>query len=234
MVLVDGLGLEPSAELQAIERGILRHDPSLAARAPQAREEASPRLDQPVRRARRATWIAATVISIGAVVALTVLAVTRSGKSKDIRIAANGVGVIEHGKVVAAGALGASPNSIAVGAGSVWVTNTDEHTVSRISPDTGNVLQTIPVGSGASGIAADDHAVWVANSLDSTVSRIDPRTNAVVQTIAAGSAPAAVALTRGSVWVTDEDDQTISQFDSRTGKLIARLPLGAAPHALAV
>src|SRR6266446_3027042 len=76
MVLVDGLGLEPSAELQAIERGILRHDPSLAARAPQAREEASPRLDQPVRRARRATWIAATVISIGAVVALTVLAVT--------------------------------------------------------------------------------------------------------------------------------------------------------------
>jgi YVTN family beta-propeller protein len=233
IVLVDGLGLEPSAELQAIEGAILRHDPSLAARASQVREETSPRLDQPVRRARLATWIAAAVISLAAVVAVTVFAVTRSGESKDIRIAANGVGVIEHGKVVAAGTLGASPNSIAVGAGSVWVTSTDEHSVSRIGPETGRVLQTIPVGSGASGIAADAHAVWVANSLDSTVSRIDPRTNAVVQTIAAGSAPAAVVLAGGSVWVTDEDDQTISQFDSRTGKRTSRRPLGAAPHALA-
>jgi peptide/nickel transport system substrate-binding protein len=240
-VLVDELGLEPSAELQTIERAILQHDPSLSARMPGGTDEAiargrdgpAPAPERAPRR-RRARWIAAATVPLAAVVAVTIFVLTKSGTEEAVRVPADGVGVMEHGKVVAAGTLGASPSDVAVGAGSVWVTSTDGGTVSRIDPDTGDVRQTIAVGNGASGVAADDHAVWVANSLDGTVSRIDPKTDRVVQTIEVGSAPAAIALAGGIVWVTSEDDQTISRINSRTGVVTARVPVGAAPGALAV
>jgi YVTN family beta-propeller protein len=227
-VLVDELGLEPSAELQAIEGAILRHDPLLSLPIPALTATEN----TPARR-QRAKRAAVVIVSIVAIVGI-VLAVTRSQANQAVQVSANGLGVIEHGKVVAAGTVGTSPGDVAVGGGSVWVTNTDAHTVSRVDPNTGNVRQTIPVGSGATGLAADDHGVWVANSLDGTVSRIDPGANSVVQTIPVGSSPATVALTKGSVWVTSEDAQTISQLNSRTGALIARAPVGAAPGAIAV
>jgi len=238
-VLVDGLGLEPSAELQALERAILSHDLSLLPGVPvatdvpipQTGDGATPTLETGFQRARRAKWIARATVPLAAVVAVTVLVVTRSG-NEAVRVTANGIGVIEDGEVVAAGTVRGSPSDVAVGAGSIWVTSTDEHIVSRVDPDTGEVRQTIPVGSGASGIAADNRAVWVANSLDGTVSRIDPRTNGVVQKLNAGSGPAAIALAPGAIWVTSEDDQTVSQFNSRTGGLTARIPVGAAPSAL--
>jgi YVTN family beta-propeller protein len=236
-VLVDGLGLEPSAELQALERAILSHDLSLLPGATDPRSAAT-RADgpepPPARGQRRTRRIAAATVPLLAVVAVILVAVTRSGKSAAVHVAANGVGVIEGGKLVASGIVGASPSDVAVGAGSVWITSTDDHTVSRLDPGTGDVHQTIPVGSGASGIAADNHAVWVANSLDGTVSHIDPKTNSVVQKIAVGSSPTGIELAGDSVWVTTEDDQTISQIDARTGAVSARVPVGAAPGALAV
>ena len=59
-------------------------------------------------------------------------------------------------------------------ADAVWVVNTLDDTVSRISPDTNSVVDTIPVGDGPSGIAVVDGTVWVANEADGTLSRIEP------------------------------------------------------------
>jgi len=237
-VLADELGLEPSAELLALERAILRHEPSLAGRIPVPTDAAAVKTRDgtapPLGRARRTRWIAVATVPLVAIVAVTVLAITRSGADNAVRVAANGVGVIEHGKVAAAGSLGASPSDIAAGGGALWITSADEHTVSRVEPDTGGVRQTIRVGNGSSAVAADDRGVWVANSLDGTVSRIDPGTNTVVQTIRVGGGPVAVAIGSRTVWVASSDDQTISQLDSRTGAITARIPMGAAPRALAV
>ena len=58
--------------------------------------------------------------------------------------------------------------------------NLDEHSVSRIDPVEGVVIQTIPVGSGPAGIAVGGGYVWVTNGLDGTVSKIDPKTDTVV------------------------------------------------------
>lgn len=237
-VLADELGLEPSDELQKLERAILRHDPSLAPRVPAPADAAAARTGDgatpPLGLARRRRWIALGTVPLVVVVAVTVLVITRSGENASLRVAANGVGVLEHGKVVATGSLRGSPSDIAAGGGALWVTSADEQTVSRIDPDTGEVRQTIPVGSGPSGVAADDHGVWVANSLGGTVSRIDPRTNTVVQTIPVGGAPVAVALGPRSVWIASRDDQSIRRLDSRTGERSAPVPVGAAPRALAV
>ena len=240
-MLVGELGIEPGAELQELERAILRHDPALDQGAPIAPpatdgDGATYVVERGRSRARRrARLIAAATVPLGIVaLVLAIRAVTSSSEAGAVQVAANGVGVIDDGKLVAAGTLPASPTDIAVGAGSVWVTSADGHTVSRVDPDSGRVQQTIRVGSGASGVAADDRAVWVANSLDGTVSRIDPRTDTVVQTIAVGSAPVAIALARGAVWVASKDEQTLSRLDARTGFLTARVAVGAGPRAVAV
>ena len=96
---------------------------------------------------------------------------------------ANSVAAIDTGsnRLVAEVPVGNGPTSVAVGEGSVWVTNALDRSVSRIDPRTSGLVQRIDVGGDPSGIAVGGGAVWVANSLDGTVSRIDPQTNREVR-----------------------------------------------------
>ena len=55
------------------------------------------------------------------------------------------------------------------------MTNTDDDTVSRIDPESGQVVDTIEVGDEPEGIAVGGGAVWVANAAGGTVTRIDPK-----------------------------------------------------------
>jgi YVTN family beta-propeller protein len=128
--------------------------------------------------------------------------------------------------------LAASAGQIAAGAGSVWVTNFAEHTVTRI--EDGAVREVIRVGSGPSGIAVGHGAVWVANSLDGTVARIDPGTSQVVQTILVGDGPSGIAYGQGAVWVANAGDRTVAKIDPRTGRVTRRVGLDVNPTGLAV
>jgi YVTN family beta-propeller protein len=144
------------------------------------------------------------------------------------------MGIIDPGTGAIMGTvpLGASAGRIAVGAGSVWVANFDDHTVSRIA--SGEVRQVIPVGSGPSGIAVGKGAVWVTNALDGTVARIDPGTGQVVQTIPVGDGPSGIAYGEGAVWVAITGDHTVVGIDPRTGVVSRRVGLDASPADLAV
>ena len=51
---------------------------------------------------------------------------------------------------------------MAVGAGGVWVANTAARTVSRVNPETREVVETIELGAAPSGIAVANGLVWVA------------------------------------------------------------------------
>jgi YVTN family beta-propeller protein len=75
---------------------------------------------------------------------------------------------------------GASPQSLAVGGGSLWVANHDAQTVTRIDQASGKVLADIPVPSEPHRVAYGAGAAWVGNWHDNSVSRIDPETNRVV------------------------------------------------------
>src|SRR4029079_2305561 len=84
------------------------------------------------------------------------------------------------------------PGGIAIGFGSVWVSQLPPSprpdlpaaSVARIDAASGEVtVPAIPVGSVPAGIAVDKRAVWVANEGDDTVSRIDPGTDAVTNVI---------------------------------------------------
>ena len=70
--------------------------------------------------------------------------------------------------------VGSSPAGIAVGDGSVWVTNAGDGTVMRIDPGTGDVTAEMPVGTAPSGVAFGDGALWITDSITAELIRLDP------------------------------------------------------------
>jgi DNA-binding beta-propeller fold protein YncE len=99
---------------------------------------------------------------------------------------------------------GWGPQSIATGAGSVWVL-TSSDTVLRIDPETDRVLRRISLADRQpSLLAVGAGAVWTANVGDSSVTKIDPATNRIVRTIPLGSdtsIPCGLAAAGGALWV---------------------------------
>ena len=65
-----------------------------------------------------------------------------------------------NGSVTAVPA-GRQPSDVALGFGSVWVANAGDGTVSRIDPDTREVVATIDLGVSVEGIATGAGGVWV-------------------------------------------------------------------------
>ncbi len=96
-------------------------------------------------------------------------------------------------------------DSIALGAGSVWVA--DPGFVTRLDPATGKILALIPVGSSLDhGVAVGDGAIWALGFPG--IVRIDPATNAIVASIpvaqnasGGGPSPTAIAFGDGAIWV---------------------------------
>ena len=94
--------------------------------------------------------------------------------------------------------------TLAVGGGSVWVTDPSGGTVTRIDPgqDRDDIVQrSIPLDEWVSGIAYGDGAVWATNEITDRVYRIDPGTN-TAQALDGMTAPRGIAVGEGATWVT--------------------------------
>ena len=131
--------------------------------------------------------------------------------------------------------MGENPTEIAVGEGAVWVVNSGGPSVSRISPDTNEVVgEPIEVGNGPADIAAGEGAVWVINRFDGTVARIDPDTNEVVKDIPVGLEARGIAIGFGSVWVALAGSNQVVRIDPQTNDVTHPIGVGNAPGALAV
>ena len=107
--------------------------------------------------------------------------------------------------------VGNAPSAIAVSADSLWVTNFEDDTVTRIvitAPGQTPTLTTIPVGDGPVDVAFGEGGVWVVSSLDRAVTRIDPESGDVTAAIGIGNEPQRVAAGEGAVWVTVRAPET--------------------------
>ena len=97
--------------------------------------------------------------------------------------------------------VGDGPAALAFGAGSLWVANSLDSTVSRIEP------ASLEGDSHDRGRERPDRAgrrrgrVWVANQYSGTVSRIDPRRDRVAASVAVGGAPTSLTVSGGTLWV---------------------------------
>jgi YVTN family beta-propeller protein len=200
--------------------------------------EPLPPLSPPARKHRlESRWlVAGTVVAIALLGALVGLGIARTTGQKWLgAVHPNAVGVIDPdaGRIANEVAVGSGPRAVAVGGGSLWVTNSVDDTVSRIDPQTRNI-QTIPVGASPTAIAFGEGFVWVANDQDRTVSQISPEANRVVQVIPVGNGPRAIAAGAGSVWVANGVDGTISRIDPVTGAAPKTVPVGPNPSGIVV
>ena len=230
--LAEELGLDPSQDLQRLQRQILEQDPGLSAGVATRPREIEP--GPGGRRSRLVALLSAGVLAPSwvrdhraavAVVAVAVLAAAAvplaMTRSHDLEtepleeLAPDSVGLIdvESGSLVASLDLPGRPRSIALGHGAAWVSQPTGDSVSRINTETRTLVDTIPVGRDPAGIAVTRDAVWVTNSGDGTLSRIDPDTSTVVDTIAVGNGPTGVAEAFGSLWVVNAVDGTLARID---------------------
>jgi YVTN family beta-propeller protein len=197
--LGDELGLEPGPELRELEAAILRHDARLSVNGSvaSAAEEPAQRFSR-----RRALVVAAIVVAAASVALLL-----RDG-STPVTVPPGSVAAIDpaNNEVVAVLPVGSRPGPIANGAGSLWVSNLEDRTLTRIEPRGRRILKTIALPATPTGIDVGFGAAWVAHGRSGQLSRIDPAFDRVTTTVdLAGRAvyqpTAGVAVGAGYVWV---------------------------------
>jgi streptogramin lyase len=131
-----------------------------------------------------------------------------------------------------------TPTGLAFGFGSVWVTSGSYGTLSRIDPQSGEVVAKIDVDHGAVAVAVDESsgAVWVGGLSWNTkpennkLSRVDPETNRVVAEIpiradARDGGADNVAVGEGAVWVLSVDGR-ILKVDPETNEVADMVSVG--------
>jgi len=224
---VDELGVEPSPELEGIERAILEHDPSL--QAPPRSDRRAPVPAAP-RIGRRGLLAVAGLLVVGGAAALLV---TRLSSDTDALTAVpNSIGVVEGTKVRAVITGVGEPGGIAYGAGAVWIVDTAEDLVLRIDPDS-RTVDRIPVGHRPTAVAFGGGQVWVVNQLDRNVSEVNPQALKQVGTIQVGNGASAIAYGHGSVWVANATDYSLSRINVARAKVVATIRLAGVPAGIA-
>jgi virginiamycin B lyase len=141
---------------------------------------------------------------------------------------------LERPLIAAVIPVGTNPTAVAMGEDAVWVANIVDNTVSRIDPETNEVVATVPVGRNPGGIALNDDAVWVTNFAGATVSRIDAKTNRVVATVPVSKAPLAAAADSDAVWLTHDAGGSVSRIDVKTNRVVATTKAGRKLRGIAV
>jgi DNA-binding SARP family transcriptional activator/ABC-type transport system substrate-binding protein/streptogramin lyase len=236
--LVDGLGIEPSADLRGLEQSILQHDPRLAAPpgtlpANGSRESA--------RRSRLA--VGGTVVALACAAAVVIAASLNAGEGKTAApVAGDAIAIVDARTAHLVGSipLQLRPGAITAAAGSLWVADADSRSVARISPASRRVVASVTLDQAAQALAATAGRVWAvgSNSTDFylTLDRINPTfdTAAPVRRlpmIFAGDA-GSLAASPHTVVVAPHTG-LLTWIDARTGRVRNRMDPKVAPTAVA-
>jgi DNA-binding SARP family transcriptional activator/streptogramin lyase len=243
-MLRDQLGLDPSEELQELQKAILAHDPSLAApprvEMPAERERAEPEL-RPEGGRHRTALVAAIVgaVLLAAAAVVAAIEILGGGGSAPVVVPPNSVALIDsrRERVESFVGVGRRPVSIVAGANGVWVSNADDGTVDQLDPRTGRLVNTIGIGADVYTVAVGFRSVWVAGGNDGTVIQIDPVSGQKERTIQLANplslAPSSVffvATDNRYVWATRGAD--LLRINPRTDQVDGRVTVGA-PTSLA-
>ena len=241
-LLAGELGLEPSPELQRLERAILAQDPALDApapvatpRAPDAPAEQPPPPGAVARRSRRPIAVIAALAAAVLAALAGVLVLTRGGTPAPVKVVAPAVAVIDAktNRVVDSIPVGPAPLPIVSGAGGIWVGDVKDGIIRRIDPATRRVTP-IAITAPAIGLATGLGSVWVATGSNGTIVRIDPGLARVTDVIDLGSPDdpivptvSSVALSDGKLWV--GAFAGLAEVDPTSGTVLKEVDLGGLP-----
>lgn len=136
--------------------------------------------------------------------------------------------------------VGKHPVALLFDGSNVWVANTFNDNLIKLSPD-GAVVGTFRVGKGPDALAFDGEHLWVANTgLELTTEEPPPGTvskvtlaGEVVGEFPVGRWPVALAFDGQAIWVANITDKTVMKL-SLDGSLAGTVELDYRPRALAV
>lgn len=144
--------------------------------------------------------------------------------------------------------VGRNASQVAVGAGSAWVANSGDGTLSEIDSTTNRLKATIRIGDTGvlrsrgcapgtvhsapdgsfavrqcdlpSAVAFAAGSVWVTKDDERLLLRLDPRSRRVMSRIAIEVRPFLMAGGAGSIWITDYENDALARVDIATNSLV--------------
>jgi YVTN family beta-propeller protein len=178
---------------------------------------------------RRTLLVGAFAGAIAAAVAIPIFALGRGSSGGGIVAQGNGVAIIDPraNRVTGEIPVGARPDAIAFGAGSLWVANLDDQTVSQIDPSDLQLRRSISFTDTPVGIAVAGQDVWVvaanAASPSVTVDRIDPQFGSRTRVTSLGNVesggPGSVAAVGDGIWVAPSAG-LLTKLDRRASRVL--------------
>ena len=194
----------------------------------------------PVRRRSRRPIAAGAVAGVALGVALVVAALAITAGGDAVAVHANSVAVVDAatGEVVDDVAVGARPSEVAAGAGSVWVSNLGDQSVTQIGSRSHKAASTISPHIAVDGLGVGRSGVWVADNARSTARVIDLDFGSVGDSLKLGlpgipNGFRPMAVTPGAVWIASGATGLV-RLDPRTRRVKARVLLGNEPADVAV
>jgi YVTN family beta-propeller protein len=195
----------------------------------------APATPHPGRLHARMRWVAVLAAAVLVAAAAATGVVTARGHR--IVLAAGNVvsSLTTAGRVTGQLPVGDNPTAVTAADGTVWVTNTDGDTVSRIDPIHGRELARIAdVGHHPAAVAVDNGTAWVVSPDENTLTAINTTAEKAVETVLVGQHPSGVAVGAGAVWVTNSIDNNISKIDPDDPHRTWTFPAGTGPTGIAV
>jgi ABC-type transport system substrate-binding protein/DNA-binding SARP family transcriptional activator/DNA-binding beta-propeller fold protein YncE len=244
MMLLNDFGIDPSERLRALERAILRQDPTLDAPSSGGSVDLRPRQGEgpapmaPARGRRRGRKRLVGLAAATALVAAAVtagIAFTSSGRHGTWSRCCSEAAVLGlgNGSVQAGMRVNLAPTAMAVDGNTLWVASSPTGVVDHIDV-AHHRLTRIAFNGSPSGLAVTPGVVWVADSSGRDLGRISTADQQIVDRIDVCNGPHDVTAGLGYVWATCPLDGTLVQLDPRTDAVRRRIPLGGSPMCLAV
>ena len=230
-VLVDEVGVEPGAELKALQQAILTQSPSLEAdRA--APVESAPHV--PAGRSRRRLLLALLALGVVAAAVGTPLAVLGADRgSSTIGPASVGTLDARTGAVSRSVQLGGLPGPVAADAEHVWVGDGDRHSLQELTSGDLRLVRTMPLPDFPYRIDVGRSAIWVANGYRGTVERVDVAAGTEREFRPEPNSTGRIQLSEAyeSFWAASQDG-VLARLDARSLKPLALIPNIGSPEAL--
>jgi DNA-binding beta-propeller fold protein YncE len=119
--------------------------------------------------------------------------------------------------------IGTPPLRLDAGPKAVWVTSEKDGTVTRLDPETGEVVGSPhKVEAGVAGVAVGGKWTWVTNPRRGLLLRLDPFSGKVLKRIPLSGEPGPLALGGQRVWVADEAGKGITAVNAEAGEVAPR------------
>ena len=206
----------------------LRHEAELAAAA-----EAAIR---PPALWRRPMALALAAVALLGVVVVGAFLATRDSVGGLSEVRPNHMGVIDPAtnEIIAEVPVGIRPGPVVLGAGSVWVGNLDDRTLTRIDAQSQTNAGTVSLNNQTpTGIAFGQGALWVAQGFLGKLSRVDLQFRQVTKTLdlADPSGDGTVTVGGGAVWAV-YGESTLVRIDPVALRPLGRGFAGANPAAI--